>query len=129
MLYAIDYWYEQGRFTALDSWNHSKEKDKDILIISYEDLIKTNSIIMFKKLYNFLDIKIPNNLLLSLITAYSFEKLTGRHKGVESHVSHLRKATSGDWKNHFDDTITSRFLDATGNLTTRLGYKDSESVN
>jgi hypothetical protein len=73
MLYAIDYWYEQGRFTALDSWNHSKEKDKDILIISYEDLIKTNSIIMFKKLYNFLDIKIPNNLLLSLITAYSFE--------------------------------------------------------
>jgi hypothetical protein len=45
----------------------------------------------------------------------------------ERPVSHYRKGTAGDWRNHFDADISAAFTAATGNLVELLGYESTNA--
>jgi len=122
LLYTIDSLHERGKFALLSTWAEGARKDNDVLMVRFEDLTARDNFLTFRNLFNYLDIQMPDVALRDLIHAYSFERLTGRKRGVENRNSHLRSGTSGDWKHYFDDVVEKRFRDVTGNLLEQLDY-------
>lgn len=54
----------------------------------------------------------------------SFDKFAkGRKPGKEDRTSFFRKGISGDWKNHFDETMLYTFLSVAKDLLHDLGYE------
>jgi hypothetical protein len=112
-----------GVFPALLSWIDANEKDTNVLLFRFEDLIKPDSLKLFKKLFSHLEIALPDGVLLEFLGEHSFNQLSGgRVQGEENQMSHFRKGISGDWKNYFDDKIEKHFKDLTGDLIDILGY-------
>lgn len=114
-----------GVFNILKSWKvASLEGDDAILLLKYEDLTGANSLASFKKLFDFCEIAIPDQLLLNILQNYSFNRLSsGRTQGNEDSNSHYRKGIHGDWKNHFNAKIRDKFEAVAGDLVTYLGYE------
>ena len=100
----------------------AEKQSESIKIFRYEDLIEDNAGFL-QKLFDYLEIRIPNTKTRKLAERYSFEKITkGRIRGTENIYRHNRKGVSGDWKNYFDDDIYGYFRKRTGNLIERVGY-------
>lgn len=112
-----DYW------RRLSSWVYNK--DENIKVVKYEDLIGESQIESFKALFEHLEIPMPEWESEDLIQKYSFQKLTGgRQQGEEVDYSHLRKGVSGDWKNYFTEAIENQFYEVTGDLVKEFGYNN-----
>jgi hypothetical protein len=109
LIYAIDALIEQGYFATLASWWNAEKLNESVMIVRYEDLISSDQFAVFKKLYDFLDINIPDDVLRRLLEAYSFRRLTGRKSGEENVHSHLRSGGTSTWKNHFDSSVEAHF--------------------
>jgi len=107
LLYTIDLFDWKGKFDVMRSWLRHADNN-NVKIVKFEDLIH-DSINTFNDLFCFLDIRIPNNRLEQLVFSYSFEALTGRKKGREDRLSHMRAGHSNSWKKHFDPEIESFF--------------------
>jgi Sulfotransferase domain len=123
LLYGIDYWERRGKFATLASWTAAAD-DPNVRLVRYEDLIGPDSFQTMRDLFEFLDIGMPDAVLRELLGAYSFERVTGRARGSESQDSHLRKASAGDWVNHFDAEVEARFHEVTDSLLAQLGYDE-----
>lgn len=123
LLYAIDYLEERGRFAALASWAEGGPGDPNVMLIRYEDLVSEEHFSTFRRLFDFLDIRFPDEVLRDLLAAYSFERLSGRKPGSENVRSHLRSGTGGDWRKYFDGPVESRFHDVARDLVEKLGYR------
>jgi tetratricopeptide (TPR) repeat protein len=124
LLFTIEKMNERGHFSVLRSWIEAPEKDPDVLLLRYEDLTAPDNLVTFKKLFSHCQIQIPESVILALLQDYCFEKLSGgRNPGEEDHLSHYRKGIAGDWKNYFNDNISQKFKEVTGNLLTCLGYE------
>lgn len=122
MLYAIDYLNEFGLFGSMRSWKDAEDKDPNIMVVRYEDLV-ASGLESFGRLFTFLDIGMLPATLLDLLQVYSFKRLSGRNVGTEDTKSHIRKGGSNSWKKHFNETIAARFVDVTGDLVHCLGYE------
>ncbi|MBR8826969.1 MAG: sulfotransferase domain-containing protein [Gomphosphaeria aponina SAG 52.96 = DSM 107014] len=122
IIYVLNRIHQRRLFTALDSWIDAAKKDPNILLFRFEELTAVDNFAVFKKLLAHCDIAMPDQVLTSLLEEYRFEKLTGRQQGKEDKRSHLRKGIPGDWQNYFNETISSRFQELTGDLVHRLGY-------
>jgi hypothetical protein len=116
LLYAVDYLERMGRFAALRSWFERATNDENVKLVRYEELIGPRGREAFRELFDFLGLEIPERAFNELLDAYSFKRLSGRPEGVEDSRSHLRKATSGDWRNHLDVEILERLESAYGDL-------------
>ncbi len=126
LLFTIEKMNKKSHFAVLRSWIEAPEKDPNVLLLRYEDLIAPNNLGVFKKLFSHCDLQIPESVILALLQDYRFEKLSGgRNIGEEDHLSHYRKGIAGDWKNYFNDTINQKFKEVTGDLVTVLGYEAS----
>lgn len=123
LVYAIDYWKDRGRFDALASWAVGAPADDNVTIVPYEDLVSSEGAATMRRLFDFLDIRIPPAEFEELIDSYSFKRLTGRESGTEDTRSHLRSGRAGDWKRHFDDDLIDVFYERTGDLVETLGYQ------
>ncbi len=70
---------------------------------------------------------LPASQLPRIMERKSFKRLSGgRRQGQENVKSHYRKGKAGDWKNHFDDALTSAFKDRYNQLLLMLGYETNE---
>lgn len=108
----------------LTSWEEAAKTDSRIRVVRYEDLTGDNHVDHWHKLLNDADIRIPRDVMAEIAGTYSFEKITGgREKGVEVTTEKYRKGIAGDWKNYFDNAITSAFRERFGVLPERLGYE------
>jgi len=115
--YMMDRLEAMGLFGALDSWADMPD-DPNVRLLRFEDLIGPRQFEIFKELFAFCDIAVPDGELIELLADYSFEKLSaGRKRGQEDENSHYRKGVAEDWKNHFTDehlkkirTITRSFM-------------------
>jgi hypothetical protein len=123
MCYAVKILQERGLFPALHEWSKLAARDKNVLLVRFEDLIVNPNI--FKNLFAHCDIRMPKNKLQQLLENYSFDKLSGRKRGEEEKHSHYRKGTAGDWKNYFNPSLTAEFKNITGDLIMSLGYENS----
>ena len=101
-----------GRWS--DNYNSWKLfKDRNVLIVKYEDLVK-NRESEFLRILNYLNkidgIKVDKEKLNRSIDEASFDKLSKREKEcgfkeASEHGVFFRKGIVGDWKNNLDDTI------------------------
>ena len=123
MCYAVNLLQDRGLFPALREWSKLATRDKNVLLVRFEDLTVNPK--LFDKLFAHCDIRMPENVRHQLLENYSFGKLSGRKRGYEEKHSHYRKGTVGDWKNYFNPSITAEFKNTTGDLIMSIGYENS----
>ena len=119
--YSIRHLDGFGLFEAQRSWIES-ESDTDAMVVRFEDLAGADSVAHFRKLFDHCRIALPDSVLEEVLDAYSFERLSGRAKGVEDVNTHFRKGIQGDWRNHFVPEVEAVFEKVTGDLVHSLGY-------
>jgi hypothetical protein len=81
----------------------------DILWIQYED-VQANKAAVITSLANFTGIAYNDELIAKVVAGSSFESM--KEKAMEQGgdiFGHLRKGTSGDWKNHFTPELVEEF--------------------
>ena len=114
---------DRGHFEALRSWGDIPEDDTSVIVIRYEDLIGPEQFAHFQRIFRHADIAMPDKVLRTLLSDYSFKKLSGgREAGDENVESHYRKGVVGDWRNLLHKGTIARFREVTGDLVTYLGY-------
>lgn len=89
----------------------------------YEDLWQ-DEVAGFREILKYCEIDVSEDRLGEIVGKNSFERLSGRKRGVTDVQAHLRKGEPGDWKNHFPPQLTSMFRTLFGDATVRLGYAD-----
>ena len=102
-----------GRWS--DHYNSWKSyKDRNVLIVKYEDLIQ-NKEDEFLRILNYLNkidgVNVDNKKLLQSIEENSFDKLSNKEKEfgfkeASKHGLFFRKGKVGDWKNNLDVSIS-----------------------
>ena len=122
MKYIVDRLDEWGSFETQRSWiNPHKDREK-IKVFRYEDLAR-NNFIFLRRLFEYLNIVMPEKKFVSLYKRHKFERHSGRRKqGMEDRYSHYRKGIEGDWHNYFDRSTENYFRKKTGDLLEVLGY-------
>jgi len=93
-------------------------KDHRILI-RYEDL-RNQTFSELKKIYEFLDINVSEEVLEKLIKKYNFENIPETEKGSGKFK---RSATPGKWKESFDDEEKKVIENIIGDTLLELGYQ------
>ena len=122
ILFAMDHLNRSGHFQLLGSWVDAPKTDPNVLLVRFEDLIGPTGEEVFGMLFKHCDIRVPRKQQCALLERYSFKALSGRRPGQEDIKHHYRKGISGDWRNHLNDSLATRFKELTGNLLSRLGY-------
>jgi len=122
LIYTIELFDWKGKFEVMRSWM-DKDNKENIKVVKFED-ITNESFSTFKCLFEFLDIKIPNEELSNLVKSYSFKTLTGRKKGKEDRSSHMRGGVSKSWKKHFDDDLLKLFNSKAHDIVVGYNYSD-----
>ena len=122
LLYAIDFLTAYGLFAAQRSWANAPAKDGHVMLVRHEDLTAPDNLLIMEKLLEHCDIQMPRKVLEEVLSAYSFEKLSGRERGQEDPHAHYRKGVAGDWRNHFTDKIQARFDEAAGDVVRLWNY-------
>ena len=117
---------ESPQLRCLRSWI-ARDPDPRVLSFRYEDLVGQDHLMTFNKLFEHLDILIPESDLRKLLKRYSFEALSGRKRGEVDHKSHYRKGVVGDWRNHFSELHRKAFKESTGTLLVDLGYESNSN--
>lgn len=125
MLHSIEYLHQYGIYTVLRSWIDAPNRDPNVMVVRFEDLIVPDNLALFERVFSHCQIDLPEGVLAQLLRDYSFERLAGRDRGEEDRTAHYRKGVSGDWTQYFDDTMVRRFRELTGDLVDRLGYESS----
>ena len=125
--YAVDYFQERGRFEALASWADQGAADPEVLLVRYEDFVGPESFAAFRRLFDHVDVQVPDDQLRELLEAYSFETLSGRKRGAEDTKSHLRSGRAGDWRTHLTEGVLDHYHAVAGDLAERLGYAPTDA--
>ncbi|MDJ0599135.1 MAG: sulfotransferase domain-containing protein [Crocosphaera sp.] len=119
--------HKANQIECLRSWLKAKT-DSRVLICKFEDMIGSDSLETFKKIFFHFDIDIPESVLKNLLQKHSFKaKAGGRKQGQGNQKSHYRKGISGDWKNYFKEEHIIRFKEITGELLIELGYEKNSN--
>lgn len=122
LIYGIDYLESTGLFKSLASWVSANNHDPNVMLIKFEEAASADNYVVFRQLFDFCDIQIPELTLKTVLQDYSFKNMSGREQGSEDISSHYRKGVQGDWENHFTDVVTQYFEQVTTALTDNLGY-------
>ena len=89
------------------------------LKLKYEDLL-INTCDELKKVYEFIDVKIPKNELENLVERYDFKKIPPKQRGQRKVT---RFATPGMWKENFNEQEKIILEKIIGETLKQLGYK------
>lgn len=94
----------------------------ELFVTSYERLV-ADTRNELAAIYEFLGWNVTAGDVGRIVSELSFETRSGRSRGEENPLSHLRKGTPGDWRGHFDRLTGLTFeLHTWGNLV-RSGYE------
>lgn len=104
----------------VDSW-----KDQGTLIVKYEELLDDAIATMNRAVTHLTGSEMDQEKLAGIVSAYSFEKLTGRKRGQTQKGNFIRKGIAGDWKNHFNQAAREAFNEYGGQQLIDLGYESS----
>lgn len=94
-------------FDHILSWWQASQKDKNILFLKYEDMIRDHAGNV-TKIASFLDIQADSQLIDTVVTLSSFKSMTSQETTNFDWIpqragvpKHFRKGKIGDWRNHF----------------------------
>ncbi len=99
--------------------------DSGAQFIKYEDLI-ADEYGVFERFAEMAELDLPRRDIHAAVKAVSFFERSGRELGSEDRQAHLRKGIPGDWKNHFDESLISRFKKLYGDLLVKAGYEPDD---
>lgn len=92
--------------------------------LRYEDLLTDDVALLTRTLIDECRLPIGRDELRKAIESQRFENKTGgRQRGQEDQHAHERKATPGDWRNHFTPALTAEFKERHGALLIESGYE------
>lgn len=121
LIYCIEYLKDFGLFESLKSWIDLPENASHIKVFRFEDIVNPDrQLTVMTELFSHCGIPLDTDETKSLLDKYHFKRLQEKKNGK---VSHYRKGTPGDWKEHFDEKVTGAFEKLAGNLVNELGYK------
>jgi hypothetical protein len=123
LVYGIDYLESTGLFKALASWVPAGAGDPHVMLVKFEEATRVDNYALFRQLFDFCDIQMPELTLKAVLQDYSFEQMSGRERGSEDVHSHYRKGVPGDWENYFTDVVAQHFEQTTTTLVRDLGYE------
>jgi len=92
-------------------------------VVKYEDLLLTPVATMERVIESLTREDVNLEKLERIIDKYSFEKISGRSKGVEEKSSFVRKGIAGDWVNHFSQDSKEVFHYYSGEALIHSGYE------
>jgi len=117
------YWQRVMREIA--GWDYERD---DFYETRFEH-ITTAPFEEFKRIFAFIGLDIPDDVLHEIIDANSFNQMKKRFKGEQSQpeANHYRKGKVGDWQNHFTAAIKTRFKTQYADLLIRLGYAEDDT--
>ncbi|MES2935168.1 MAG: sulfotransferase domain-containing protein [Pseudomonadota bacterium] len=98
----------------------------ECMIVHYENLV-TDQIATFIKVASWTDIEFSKTALINAVEQFSFERQSGRLKGVEDKFSHFRTANPGDWRNYFNRSLGKLLEDLYPGCMRRLGYEKEDT--
>jgi hypothetical protein len=129
ILKCVEYLTQDRLFERIRSWFEAAESTNEVSLIRYESITGPEQFQIFRDLFDFCEIAIPDERIEEVLDKYSFKKMSKRKDSQkETDVkSHYRSGKAGDWQNHFDDELRAAFVNATGDLVERLGYESHAS--
>jgi len=92
-------------------------------IVRYEDLLQNPVTTMQRVIESLNGESVNVQKLEQIVEKYSFEKISGRNKGVEKKASFVRKGIAGDWVNHFSQDSKEVFHHYSGKALIHSGYE------
>lgn len=114
--------YLGNKFSEMRSWIDLAKDNEDIIILKFEDLI-SDSRDNLLKIFKFLNISIPEEVVIEVLKDYTKEKLRSKDiKNKPTTESHYRKVSS----NHldvFNEDHYTLFNNINGNLLEIMEYK------
>ena len=128
IMYILEYLHIYGTYESQRSWIEEGARDSDVMIIHFSDIIRTEDLSAWKKMFDHFDVRMPEPVLSGMLEDHSFERMAGGRKtGEEDQRAHYRKGKPGDWRNYFSDKIKKRFKLMTGDLLVKLGYEKNDA--
>lgn len=111
----------QLKFSFMRDWMQN-QSDPNVLILKFEDLTKEPEP-YFKNFFSHCEIDIPDEIIYSVISDYSKEKMREKdlNKRQQKSESHYRKKSS-TWQDVFTEEHKRLFTDINGNLIDILDY-------
>jgi len=123
--FAIDHLSRIGVYDEIARWKEASLVDASVMVMRFEDLASADGFTHFRRLFDHLDIRMPDEKLRDLVAAYSFRKLTGRKQGEVNEKSHLRAGGAETWRKYFTPDIVEYFDSKASNVIARTGYPSS----
>ncbi len=101
-------------------WLEAAKKNKEIVVVSYEDLLKNTYQTMYDGIDQ-LDKSVNTEILQDIIEKNSFTKQMKRPK--IQHKTPLRKGKKNGWREVFSPESAQKFDDKCGEMLIKLGYE------
>lgn len=116
LLYLIEETLDR---TALiqSSWMESAAR-----VFRFESLVEDESG-AFTSILEHVGLPVDEAALSAALSNNSFQRKSGRARGVEDTGSHFRKGVPGDWRNHLHDDVKAAFKERFGAHLIRTGYE------
>ena len=118
---------ENGDFlrSRLRAWNNVREAHH----VRYETFLEDTDTEL-KGIQTFLNNRKSADQVAKIIAQRSFARESGRARGTADNAAFLRKGVRGDWRNYFDDELTSLYKSACNgdwnDLLTELRYESDD---
>jgi len=93
-----------------------------IMLVRYEELIQDEQAV-FANIAAHCQLNITSECLSQFVANNSFTSVTGRQRGQENIMVHLRKGIVGDWRNYFTDRVKDVFKQQFGDVLILTDYE------
>ena len=103
-----------GAAAVQSSWLNREE-----IVLRYEDLVENPEELLRETLIEELEMPVSESAIARGVRRTGFK----RQLGKEDIPSHGSKSVSGDWKDHFSETIRKAFAEKWGQLLIDTGYE------
>ena len=99
------------------SWVNSGEP-----LFRYESLL-ADEVGQFSNLFRICGLELAPEQIRNIVDFCSFERQSGRDRGVEDIMSHRRKGIVGDWSNHLSGPLLAEFKEYFDEVLIETGYE------
>lgn len=101
---------------------HTSWTDSDATVLSYESLVERDEELLVPLLTEICPLGVSEDVVRAVIRRNRFEEVSGRARGVENVLSHLRSGRPGEWRRHFSPRVADAFEKRFGDALRRLNY-------
>lgn len=101
-------------------------RDQPVPTVRYEDMLENPIAAMTHIVRELVDEPVDRERLAQVAARFSFERQSGRRRGVENNSSYLRKGVAGEWHRVFSRSARERFAHHAGAALIVAGYETDD---